>query len=371
MSIDLSILKNDEKVIFGLRSLYQKYGYSQYKMSKFEEYDLYVKNKDFLVSDSIITFTDTDGKLMALKPDVTFSIIKNIDESKKSVQKLYYNENVYRVSKGTHSFKEIMQTGLECLGDIDNYSIYEVIMLAAKSLESISEDYILDISHMGIISSVIDSLSVSREAENEILKCIGEKNSHTIAEILEKEGVEEKKCKLLEKLVTTHGTPQKVIPILEEIKLGGVLEAVAQLKEIFSLPGLANARINIDFSVINDMRYYNGVVFNGFINGISGSVLSGGQYDKLMQKIGKKSGAIGFAVYLDSLERFGVQEKQYDVDTVILYDENSDLIKLNDEISKLLRNGKSVMAQRSCPANIKYRELLKLGEGVEIIENNA
>ena len=38
-------------------------------MSKFEEYDFYAVNKDFLVSDSVITFTDTNGKLMALKPD--------------------------------------------------------------------------------------------------------------------------------------------------------------------------------------------------------------------------------------------------------------------------------------------------------------
>ena len=120
--MDLSVVKNDERAIFNLRSLYEEYGYSRYKMSKFEEYDLYVRNKDFLVSDNIITFTDTDGKLMALKPDVTLSIIKNSLDTT-SVSKVYYNENVYRVSKGTHSFKEIMQVGLECIGNIDEYCI--------------------------------------------------------------------------------------------------------------------------------------------------------------------------------------------------------------------------------------------------------
>ena len=73
-------------------------------MSKFEEYDLYTRNKDFLVSDSIITFTDTSGALMALKPDVTLSIIKDSADVDGSVKKVYYNENVYRVSKGTQSF---------------------------------------------------------------------------------------------------------------------------------------------------------------------------------------------------------------------------------------------------------------------------
>ena len=62
-------------------------------------------------------------------------------------------------------------------------------------------------------------------------------------------------------------------------------------------------KIRIDFSVINNMSYYNGIAFNGFIYGVSEGVLSGGQYDKLMNKMGKKSRAIGFAVYLDVLDR--------------------------------------------------------------------
>ena len=131
MLINESLLKYDEKAVFALRELYSKYGFTQYKMSKFEEYDLYVKNKDFLVSDNVITFNDTNGKLMALKPDVTLSIIKNTKDIKGFVQKFYYNENVYRVSQRTKNFKEIMQIGLECIGDIDDYCIAEVLALAA------------------------------------------------------------------------------------------------------------------------------------------------------------------------------------------------------------------------------------------------
>ena len=73
MYFDESVLKSDEKVSLTLRSLYAKNGYTRFKMSKFEEYDLYSRNKDFLVSDGVITFTDTNGKLLALKPDVTNS----------------------------------------------------------------------------------------------------------------------------------------------------------------------------------------------------------------------------------------------------------------------------------------------------------
>ena len=129
MSEILGVLKNDERVVFALRKLYEKYGYSKYKMGKFEEYDLYVRNKDFLISDSVITFTDTNGRIKALKPDVTLSIIKNCKDAVGCVEKLYYNENVYRVTKEAEGFREIMQTGLECIGDVDDYNIYEVLII--------------------------------------------------------------------------------------------------------------------------------------------------------------------------------------------------------------------------------------------------
>ena len=71
MQIDKKILKADECAAYDLRSLYRRFGYSRYKMSKFEEYALYIRNKDFLVSDGIISFTDTNGRLLALKPYFT------------------------------------------------------------------------------------------------------------------------------------------------------------------------------------------------------------------------------------------------------------------------------------------------------------
>lgn len=362
-----SVLKNDEKAIFELRGLYRKYGYAQYKMSKFEEYDLYVRNKDFLVSDNIITFTDTDGKLMALKPDVTLSIIKNGADKKDSVQKVYYNENVYRISKGSRSYKEIMQVGLECIGDIDDYCIYEALMLAAESLKNISGEYVLDISHLGIVSAVIDSLGVPDKLKHRIIKCIGEKNTFGISEICAEVGANPENAL---KLVSTYGPSKKVIPVLKEMNIAK--EAVAQLEKIIALLENGGYNVNMDFSVINDMNYYNGFVFKGFIKGISSGVLSGGQYDKLMQKMGRTSGAVGFAVYLDMLERLTDNDNKYDVDAVILYDADCDIDALNNAIKLLSADGKSVTAQRSVPEKVKYRQLLKLQErGVEILENNA
>ena len=369
-----NILKNEEKAVFALRSLYRKYGYTPFKMSKFEEYDLYVRNKDFLVSDSVITFTGMNGKLLALKPDVTLSIVKNTKDLPDTVQKVYYNENVYRVSKNTHEFKEIMQTGLECIGAIGVYDIFEVISLAAKSLGAISESFVLDLSHIGIVSAVLDSLGCSRETSKKILTCIGEKNQSGIEKICAENDISEEGCEKIISLVGTYGKIEKVIPQLKAIcDTDELKSALAEFESICSLlvSSEIGEKINIDFSIATDMRYYNGVVFQGFVENVPTGVLSGGQYDNLMKKMGRKSGAIGFAVYLDTLERLNLTAKKFDVDCVLLYDESTSASDLAAAVNTLVAEEKTVMAQRIVPESIKYRQLLKLnGKEVDVLENN-
>ena len=120
------------------------------------------------------------------------------------------------------------------------------------------------------------------------------------------------------------------------------------------------------------MNYYNGIVFKGFIKGIPAGILSGGQYDKLMKKLGKRSKAIGFAVYLDMLEELIEDDSEYDIDTVLLYDDSSDISQIESAIKNLTVGGESVTAQRSLPEKIRCRRVLSLQNGeVRSLENNA
>ncbi len=374
MELDEKVLKNGEQATFELRALYQKYGYAQYKMSKFEEYDLYVQNKDFLVGDGVVTFTDTDGKLLALKPDVTLSIIKKSKDEAHTVQKVYYNENVYRISKNTHTFKEIMQTGLECLGDIDLYAMTEVVMLAVKSLEAVSKEYILDLSHLGVVSALVNTLDATEEQKRAVIACIGEKNPHGIQEICASCGASDVLAEKLISLTYAYGAPKTVYKTLRALQLGaeaenaiGELETITNALDSIGLCG----RVNVDFSVVNDMNYYSGVVFRGFVDGIPEGILSGGRYDKLMQKMGRKSGAIGFAVYLDMLDRLDRREKKYDVDTVILYDADADVGELCRTVTLLSKHTDSIALQKEVPAGLRYHKLIAFRNGgLEILETN-
>lgn len=356
-------MKQEKQALLDLRELYGKYGYTQYKMSKFEEYDLYVRNKEFLVSDHVITFNDTDGRLLALKPDVTLSIIKNGSYEQGCKQKVYYSENVYRVSHKTHRFKEFTQSGLECIGDIDISDIYEVLSLAAKSLAVFSENFVLDVSHLGILSKVLTAASTDTAFSEEATRLIAEKNRHEIEMLCKRFSVSDEHTDMINELVGIYGDVKEVMPRLAVIcEKAGAEDAYGELELLCALLSESefNGNIKLDFSVVNDMNYYNGIVFKGFLKGIPEGVLSGGEYGTLMQRMGKNADSIGFAIYLDLLEDLLVSTRKYDVDALIVYGEKTDVSKMLALKQRLLAEGKSVSTQRAIPQKLRYKELINL-----------
>lgn len=293
-----SVMLESEKIIFALRELFLKGGFVPYRMSKFEEYDLYAKNKEFLISDNVITFAGAGGKLMALKPDVTLSIIKNTKDAPDILQKVFYNENVYRYSKEAKTFKEMMQTGVETFGNVDIDAVCDTILLAAQSLEVLTKDYVIALSNLDILNFLFTAAKDSDKKD--LLSAVTKKNGEYLSK-----SADVKEINILRRLLGVKGSVKDALPIIEKT-LGEAEGFVDESKFIKLLTKLESSnyseKIVVDFSETDDMNYYNGTVFKGYVNGVSSAVLSGGQYDKLMRKMGKRSKAVGFAVYLDKLE---------------------------------------------------------------------
>ena len=365
------LLKKEEQVIFSLRGLFEQYGYKKFKMSKFEEYDFYADNRSFLSSENILTFTGLDGKLLALKPDVTLSIVKNTKGSRENAERVYYNENVYRARKGAGEYKEIMQVGLEYIGEVDDYATLEVLLLAQKSLKAISEQYIMDLSHMGFVAGLMEEVNLPYAQQKAVLSCISEKNPHGVRAICAEAGVADEMAEKLAMLASLYGPLEVTLEQAKSLCCNGKMEqAVAELEGILRCLKIGGneKNVNLDFSIVNDMDYYTGVIFQGFIDGVPAGILSGGRYDNLIHKMGKDADAIGFAVYLDLLERFETTEKEYDVDTLLLYEDSVDTAALAKAAQMLTDNGQSVLVQKKNTGNVKYNQLHCMKDrGLEIV----
>lgn len=367
-------LKGDEKAIYKLRELYCANGYTRYKVNQFEEYDLYAKNKSFLISEDLLTFTDTNGKLMALKPDVTLSIVKNVVSDPGNSYKLFYDEQVYRTTNGADGFKEIRQTGLETIGNLDLFSECEVLMLAMKSLENINDEYLLDISHMGLLEGLLENLGVEPGEMPEMFSLIAAKNLHAIREFCRARAIDGAKagqlCELTAMYLPVEEALAKLSLATEGEKMQSAYEELTHIVKTMNTYGLCQ-KLYLDLSLINDMRYYDGIIFKGFVNAVPQSILTGGRYDRLMERLGKKTGALGFAVYLDRLERIGAESDAFDVDYLLVYEEGTEPCKIIAAAQKLKDNGESVRTQNSVDCDLRYRHLVKLGkDGTLTIETD-
>lgn len=347
-----------------LRELYRRHGYSHYRMSRFEPYDLYARNKRFLVNEDILTFTDTDGRLMALRPDVTLSIAKNAAPPGGPLQKVYYHETVYRTSPAGPGFREIPQTGLECMGDLDDYAMGEVLALAARSLAAISGGYILDLGHMGLVSAAL--AGIEPEAAKGILRELGRRNIPAIRALCARSGAARERTEALCRMADLYGSPGQVLPQLERLLPGAAAEAaLEQLKLLCSMLAAVglDRGLRLDLSLVNDTGYYTGVLFQGCLPQLAGPVLSGGRYDNLLKRLGKAGGAIGFAVYLDQLDRLFPTPQSPAADTLLLYREGDDPVAVAAMAEDLAAQGCGVRVEREAPEGAAFRRVVRFQEG--------
>ena len=112
------------------------------------------------------------------------------------------------------------------------------------------------------------------------------------------------------------------------------------------------------------MDYYSGIVFRGFIKGLSAGVHSGGQYDRMVEKMGKRCGAMGFAIYLDELERLRPAQPHWDADVFVWYDDQTPLTALTARLDELAAQGKKALARKD-GRNLKAKETIDLRGGTQ------
>lgn len=356
MEVNLTTLRKSERAAYLLRNVYEQYGYRKFRMAKFEEYDFYYANRDFLGSGQILAFTDLSGKLMALKPDVTMSIVKNTHATKEQPEKFYYSENVYRSSRAVREFQEIFQVGVEYIGEVTRYTQAEIVSLALKSLACLEENYVLVISHMGIINGLLLEMQLPSGGKKNILRCIENKSPHEMQDCIARYGLQAPVSDCLLTLASLAGNMGEALDALRPFRLNALMQSaydeLASIANVFQSEA-ASGELDVDFSITAASKYYNGLMLRGYIKSVPRAVLSGGQYDPLLTRMGKPElQAFGFAVYFDEIERHTKSAPKADYDAIVLYNDESDPALVHKIVEALTARGRRVCAATSVPARV-------------------
>ena len=333
-------LINENSIVSNLINIYERFGFKKIKLSKFEDYNLYNNNKDFLQTEHILTFMNLNGNLKSLRPDVTLSIVKKVlKDNDKETQKIYYIEDIYKIV--SNEYEEIPQVGVEIIGKLNNYSNLEIISMAIESLKSINKNYILEISNIDFISAIFDEINLEENLKIEILNNIYLKNKHDLEKILNK-NVDNKYKKYILSFIELSGNYKDILKKLKSLVINDTLQkSYDELKSLSAVFEMHNNfdKILLDFSIESQLGYYNGIIFKGYIKESNDIILSGGRYDKLLNKFNSNKNAIGFAIYMDKLYE---KNKSSDfIDILILYKSGDENILLS-EVRKFMNKNKKV-----------------------------
>ena len=343
-------IKNMSKkdlVLLNIRKMYDSYGYKKISLPSFEEYDLYNENKDF-IDRNVLTVMSPNGKLLALRPDITLSVAKKVskDQSLK-YSKIYYQENTYNLTKYV-GYEEDEQLGIELIGKESTFLDFEIINLAVKSLDIINKKSMIVLSHAGFISSIFENFDLEYEIKEQILDCINRKNSHDIQKILKRnEHISENVKKLIYKIPELSGNLENIEKELLKYEINdNTKKILSELKQLNSLlmKFYKKSKIIFDFSVVKNLNYYNGIILQGYIEDFPNVILTGGRYDKLFEKFGVDTGAVGFAILTDGLKGYYKDTDKKDFEVLIAYDD-SDFEKLVEIVNDFQKKGLRVRTE--------------------------
>ena len=336
-------LNKKEKFIYKLRNLLEDYGYKNISVNLLEDYESY-KGSHLIKDENILKLIHPNGKLYALRPDMTIPIAKRFAlEGKKEElsHKVYYNDSVFRIEqKSFNSLSEMQQIGVEALGVKDKIIDFEILTLAKEILSEINDTYHIDLSHSGILDKLFNLGTFTKEEKEIILAHISKREKSDLEKFLGKNDSKVEIKESLVKLLSLNGSYEKVMEEFKKDKFlntfEDIIEDLSEFKDYLDVYGI---KVDLDFSLSSNLKYYTGIIFKGYVPNIAEAVLTGGRYDKLSKTFGKDMGAIGFGVNLTEILQ-GFEEGNRPRGAIVFYEDQD---KALIEVIKNLRESKGLV----------------------------
>ena len=327
------------------------YGYKDIQTPTFEFFDIFNRERGSVPSRNMYKFIDRDGSTLVLRPDITPSIARAVAKYFKEetipLRFSYCGNTFINNSSLQGKMKETTQLGAELIGDRDIEGDAEVVALAIHLLlESGLTDFQLDIGHVGLFKALVAEAGMDEETVSQLRVLIESKNYFGVEALVEKLTLSDETAKLLLKLPELFGSGDI---IAEARSMTCNAEALKALDEIEKLCQLIaeygfEKYITIDLGMLTEYDYYTGMIFRGYTYETGDAVVKGGRYDHLIEKFGKKSPSIGFAIVIDELVSALTRQKIRIVyprkNTIIVYAEGRQLeaIRLAKDFRRKAKN---------------------------------
>ncbi len=318
-----------ERIIKTINKRFTTYGYKRIKTSAFEQYDLYSEVKSSINQNEMIKVIDHTGQVLVLRPDVTIPITKELAQNfpdLSSELRYFYVQEVFRQPFDKNDSIERTQAGIEYFCDSSPEADAEVIALACHLMKDLGfNDIKIELGHAGFFNELVLNLPLTSLQIDQLKSLIQAKNVVEIGPFLHNLDIDDEVREVIERIPFLYGNPvdvsERTTGIALTEKMQDTLDYLMDVYSILKIYGLEQY-IVMDLGLINQMGYYSGVIFQGYVEKFGKPVLMGGRYDELGNEFGARLPAIGFACEIESLVKATESKEvtsRYPIDVKIIY----------------------------------------------------
>ncbi|MCJ7561382.1 MAG: histidine--tRNA ligase [Thermoplasmata archaeon] len=296
-----------------MRAACARAGFGEVMTPTFEHADLFTLRSGQAVIDEMYAFRDKGDREMALRPEITASVIRfyvNEMSNLPKPLKLYYLGNCFRYENPQSGrFREFFQLGAELIGSKNPESDAEIIALAVNCVKASGlKDYVVRVGHIGILKSLVQTEIDDTKTAAEVLRMIDKEDFDAMGDMFDARAIPRKLFDKIIAIAETRGGSE----VLERLDKS---EASDYLREIFvnlKLHGIDDCQV--DLGIVRGLDYYTGMVFeiDAPCLGAEKQIMGGGSYTLSELFGGEPVFSTGFAIGIDRVMLALVKEQPED-----------------------------------------------------------
>ncbi len=294
----------EAQVSEALMAGFSRRGYERVKppLIEFED-SLLSGNGAAMASRAFRLMDPVSEKMLGIRPDMTPQVSRIATtrlESAARPLRLSYTGQVLRV-KGSQLSPERQfgQTGAELIGASGPKADAEVIVMAARALETLGiEGLCVDLCLPRLVPDITAPLALNEETQDMLRRALDRKNAADLSALEDKLGAAHA---VLSALLAAAGPAKDAMAKLTAIDLpADARAACSRLSDVLDLIGddAPNLLITIDPVENRGFEYHTGVTFAFFAKGVRGELGRGGRY-----LAGNGEPATGVSLFMDSVLR--------------------------------------------------------------------
>ena len=316
-----------------LHKVLQMYGYHDIQTPTFEFFEVFRKEIGTIPSKELYKFFDKEGNTLVLRPDITPSIARaaaTLFPDNDMPIRLCYTGNTFVNYPQSYQgrLRENTQMGAELIGVESIEADAEMLALVVDCLTTIGlREFQISVGNVDYFQSLIEDAGLGEESEARVRELIGNRNFPGVEEYLDSILVKRSSKEAFAALGEMVGGVEILSQAKDLAPNSAGIMAIRRLEHIYDILKLYGMEkfVTFDLSMTGTYGYYTGIVFRGYTFGTGDAIVKGGRYDHLLEKFGKKSPSIGFAIVIDELMNAMNRQKLRIVytrkNTIILYDE--------------------------------------------------